>query len=77
MFVIITVLYVFISPVFDLDPSANRAWRAALTLMASIALTAAALNLFHKPRFNFEPVVEAFGLRGSPDPLQLTCTCLC
>ena len=41
---LLMVAYLLISPAFDLDPSANRAWRSAKMVLLSIALIALAIS---------------------------------
>jgi hypothetical protein len=75
--IIATVIYTLISPIFVLDPSANRAWRAALQLLLSIALIASVLFALQKPLFAVDFVSALFETRGSPDPTLLSSVCLC
>ncbi len=44
LFLIVVIGYVLISPAFDLDPTANRAWKAARQLMVGMALNAALVS---------------------------------
>jgi hypothetical protein len=75
--VIVTVIYVFVSPVFMLDPSANRAWRAALHLLLSIALIASLLFALQKPRMVVDFISAFLEMRGRPEPSLLSSVCLC
>jgi len=75
--VLLAVIYVLISPLFVLDPSANRAWRVAIQLLLSIALTAllpTGLSIFFR---HLEIVSEVTESRGSPDPSLISCVSLC
>jgi hypothetical protein len=76
LLLLLVVAYVLISPAFDLAPSANRAWRAALQLMAVIAALASLLISLVEAMFLFRPVVEVFDDRGRPNPLLFTCVCI-
>ena len=76
-FLILTVIYVFVSPVFALDPSANRAWRAALQVLLSIALLASALFSFRNILIVCEWISELMFTRGRPHPALLSSVCLC
>jgi hypothetical protein len=77
LIVVVVVIYVLISPLFVLDPSANRAWRAALQVMLSLA----ALVCFELTSLN--PLVclgwisEVLSSRGSPDVTIFSSVCLC
>ena len=75
--IVATVIYTLISPIFVLDPSANRAWRAALQLLLSIALISSLLFALQKPLFVVDFVSALFGTRGSPDPTLPSSVCLC
>jgi hypothetical protein len=77
LFIIAVVIYVFISPAFALDPSANRAWRAALQLLCSIALLASLVFAMQKPPLNVDFISALFETRGSPEPSLLSSVCLC
>ena len=74
--VVLTVMYVFISPVFDLDPSANRAWRAALQVMLSLALVYFTLA-FNAPMTCLEWFSELAPSRGSPDLSKFSSVSIC
>lgn len=75
--VVLTIVYVFVSPVFALDYSANRAWHAALQLMLAIAFLAVALFAIQESFILVALVPEITPPRGSPDPLLLTSICRC
>ena len=75
--IVLAVVYVFISPVFALDPSANRAWRAALQLMLSIALIASLFVALQESLPVVDFISALFETRGSPDPALLSSVCLC
>jgi hypothetical protein len=75
--VVVAVFYVFLSPVFVLDPSANRAWRAAQVLLLSIALIASLLFTLQKPPIVVDYISALFETRGDPDPTLLSSVCLC
>ena len=75
--VLLAVVYVLASPVFVLDPSANRAWLAALRLMSSIALLAFVLCGFQSPMVVLAWISPVHESRGSPDLNLLTCVSLC
>jgi hypothetical protein len=69
--VVLIVAYVFISPIFALDYSANRAWLAALQVMLTIALMAVLPFAIQEPIVLLEASPEIELLRGSPDSLLL------
>jgi hypothetical protein len=75
--VVVAVFYVFLSPVFVLDPSANRAWRASLALMLSIALIASLLFTLQKPPVVVDFISALFETRGDPDTILLSSVCRC
>lgn len=75
--IIVTVIYVFVSPLFMLDPSANRAWRAAQHLLLSIALIASLLIALQKPQMVVDFISVFLEMRGFPEPSLLSSVCLC
>jgi hypothetical protein len=75
--VVLIVAYVFISPIFALDYSANRAWLAALQVMLTIALMAVLPFAILEPVVRLELSAEIYPLRGSSDPLLLSSISRC
>lgn len=75
--VVLTIAYVFISPVFALEYSANRAWRAALQVMLTIALLVVLPLAVPEHLVQFLFFSEINPLRGSPDPLLLSSISRC
>ena len=75
--IVLTVIYVLISPIFSLDPSANRAWRAALQVMLSIALLVCLAFGLRNPLVCLEWISEVLASRGSPDLSKYSPVCLC
>lgn len=75
--IIVAIAYVFISPALVLDPSANRAWRAAAQVMMMIALLAFTLCGFERPLVTAEWVSPIQEARGSPEVDEFSTVCLC
>ena len=77
VFIILLIAYVFISPVLALDPSANRAWRAAAQVMMMITLLAYTLCGFEQPLGCVEWISPIQEVRGSPEVKEYSTVCLC
>ena len=75
--VVLTIVYVFVSPAFALGYSANRAWHAALQVMLAIAFMAVLFFAIQETFILFALAPEINPLRGSPDPLLLTSISRC
>ena len=75
--VVLTIVYVFVSPVLTLGYSANRAWHAALQVMLAIAFLAVLLFAIQETFVLLALVPDINPLRGSPDPLLLTSISRC
>lgn len=77
MLIIVVIAYVFISPVFALDPTANRAWKVAAQVMMMIGLLAFTLCGFERPVVTAEWVSPIQEARGSPEVDDFSTVCLC
>ena len=77
LLLLVVVAYVLIAPAFDLDPSANRAWRAALQMLAVIALLSSVLSEVLTPVMRILCILDEFRPEPPPSLLEHICVQQC
>ena len=78
VFLLLVVAYVLISPAFDLDPTANRAWQAAQQILVAMAFVAVSVCSTVLPPLEHSGLVELQESRSaSASSLRMLCVNLC